>query len=498
MCASPAVRRVSTLAWLLPLVALAACTSGGGGGGGAPGAVFDVQAVSSLDAATHEAFFTLGPEASAPSSAADALIEAGPPRVARAVFRAVPEGRFRVEFVGYRALTFVAPNPVSFPATALCMSEAGAATVDVARGPAPSVSIAPAPVSGERLGIDRRVLESAYTASPDDPTFGSPNGRAIAHLFLDAWAPGAVVQLSTEAAALGLFAALPDTSSGSWPAPAAWHRDVTVTTDVNGDGHAVAVVAPGAPSGHWQIVASATGEDAQVRGWVSAVRRTCTLAECDDGDPCTDDACGAGDACVHAPRGDGAHCADDAICLATVCTPGLRIGAIEQTGWASTEGGFNRNHAELRVGDDGRGETAEYQLYAGLTFPLADIPEDVQGLRAEMHVYQVRVDGDAPYGALQHELVAELVRYTNMWEADEATALASQTPVSATRDLGWRFANVTGAVTNERGVGSPTVQLRVRFVPAMADEDAAIDWTVLASDNEPDVALRPHLVVWWD
>jgi hypothetical protein len=175
------------------------------------------------------------------------------------------------------------------------------------------------------------------------------------------------------------------------------------------------------------------------------------------------------------------------------------LDAIEPTGWASTEGGFNGNHSELRCGDDGRGGAGGYQLFPGVTFDLASLPAGTI-TRATLNIFQVRVDGDSPYGPVMQRVAAEHVRFTNMWEADEVPAIAGtigQRTVSATPDAGWRSVDVTEAVVFERAAAMTRVQFRLAFLPAAADGDTSIDWAVFASNNAPapNDDKRPTLVV---
>lgn len=224
-------------------------------------------------------------------------------------------------------------------------------------------------------------------------------------------------------------------------------------------------------------------------------------ALCDDGNACTVNHCEFAKGCQYPAVPDRTAC-PGGVCLAGLCDAGARLDAVEPTGWASTEGGFNSNHAELRCGDDGRGTGLDYQHFPGLTFDLSSVPAGATVARAVLNLHQVRVDGDAPYGPDQREVVAEHVRYVNMWEADEVAAISGtigQRVVSTGAAAGWRTADVTEAVAHELAASRTTVQLRLRFTPSAGNADGAIDWAIFASDDSPapDDGLRPYLSVWY-
>lgn len=186
------------------------------------------------------------------------------------------------------------------------------------------------------------------------------------------------------------------------------------------------------------------------------------------------------------------------VCPPGGCPPDLRIDAVAPTGWASTEGGFNSNHAELRCGDDGRGGLGGYWLEPGITFDLGAIPPDTPIASAVLHVWQVRVDGDSPFTPTMSTVVTEHVRFTNMWEVDEVSAISGtigQRVLSSTGDVGWREVDVTEVIEYELAALRSRAQFRLRFSPNEADGDTSIDWVVFASDNSVDVTLRPYLTI---
>ena len=120
--------------------------------------------------------------------------------------------------------------------------------------------------------------------------------------------------------------------------------------------------------------------------------------------------------------------------------------------------------------------------------------------RATLNVFQVRVDGDSPYGPVMQRVAVEHVRFTSMWEVDEVPAVAGtigQRTLSTTPDAGWRSVDVTEAVAFERAATRTRVQFRLGFVPAAADGDTSIDWAVFASNNAPapNEGQRPTLEV---
>jgi hypothetical protein len=463
--------------------------------------------VAALAVDTSEAVFVLGRDASFMPLGGKGEVAAGPPREAQMTFREVAEGDWLVEFLGHANLAFSSPNPSSFPSAALCLRDLGSTEFAVVSGRRSITHITAVPVSGgcQHVAVDRVTVNTGYQAVPDQKWYGSPDGSNIVTLFVDNWGADSAIEVDANTGAgsspFGLFSSIPDTALGeNWPDAASWNTGThTFTTDVNGDGFCKVVVKPGMGPTVREIAVRKGTETERVRIWVANQQPSaaCVPADCDDGNPCTNDQCVSG-SCQHNPFADGTPCKGDGICRAGACTAGVRFEAVNlTTGWASTEGTFNRNHAELRCGDDGRG----YQVFPGLTFDFSALPAGTPIYSAVMHLYQVRIDGDSPYSATMNEVVAEHVRYTNMWEADEVPAIdgtIGQRLVSSTSDLGWKMATVTEAVTYELNDGKSQVQVRLRFVPNMTDGDTSIDWAVFASDNvpAPNEYLRPYLILY--
>lgn len=454
------------------------------------------------------------------------------PSTASLSFRHVPEGSFDAEFIGYGTLVFAAPNPASFPATGLCMTEQGRAPLEVTSGLRRVTTITPAPQACARVAVDRPVALADYTPDPTLQWNGAPGGRNVITLLLDGWSAAPVeVRLETRPGSLGLglFAGLPTPPAVLWPAWPSWSQTLTLLPDANGDARCAVVARPGADPSTWEVTVSQGANrvplrvlvqgPAPLRGCapvcddgVSCTVDTCNTtlevceatpddAACDDANACTADRCDAATGCAHTAVADGTTCATG-VCLAGACIGGTRLEAIEPTGWASTEGSFNTNHSELRCGDDGRGGATPYEMFPGLTFDLSALPPGATVTRARLNVHHVRVDGDAPYGPALHEVVAEHVQYTNMWEADEVmpvTGTIGQRLLSTSGTVGWRVADITEAVIFERAASRTRVQVRLRFTPQMTDGDTAIDWAVFTSNNAlaPADVLRPFLEVWY-
>lgn len=418
---------------------------------------------------TEVALFALGPEPSFEPFGGTGEIAVGPPPSATWIARGVPEGPAFLELVGYAEASPLPPSPATFPSLLYCTSEAAARTLSVVSGLREALSLEAHAIAGcPHVALDRVWVTSAYVAQPTDRYNGGARGTNIAHLAIDDCGPGAALEIDVAASGgtppLGLFAALPDVARGErWPDAASWPvAPLVITADGSGDAQAFVVARPHADPQIWEVeVRGCAGATALARLWVSA-------EEADQG-------CASGG------------------CVVVTCP------AMAPTGWASSEGGFNSNHAELRCGDDGRG-TGGYQLFPGISFDLTSIPAGSVVDRAVMHVYQVRVDGDAPYGPLLQQVEVEQIRYANMWEADEVPAVMGtigRRPLSMDRTIGWRTAEVTEAVQTELAAGRTRVQLRLSFAPQMADGDAAIDWAVFASDDSPapNEGLRPWLEV---
>jgi hypothetical protein len=486
---------------------------------------------------TSEVIFAMGRTSSFEPLGGQGEIAAGPPREAQMTFREVAEGDWWVEFLGYASFTFTSPNPSGFPSSALCLQERGGTEFAVVSGRRAVARITAVPVTAacQHIAVDRAVAESDYQADASQQWYGSPDGANVITLFVDNWLPGSVIEVDvntgTSQAPFGLFGALPDTGSGgTWPDADSWNiNTLTLITDANGDALCGLVVKPGESPTVWEITVNNGIETASV--WVRVAgtqppvvdcvpancddgiactqdtcnqdTKTCSWvandAACDDSNPCTTDVCNLTTGCANTSLADDTVCGDGLLCLSGACVPGARFEAIDlTTGWASNEGTFNRNHAELRCGDDGRG----YQVYPGLSFDLSAWPTGTPIVSAVVHLYQVRIDGDSPYLlASMNEVVAEHVRYTNMWEADEVSAISEtigQRLVSSSSDLGWKTVMVTEAVTYELAAGMSQVQFRLLFVPAMSDGDAAIDWAVFASDNapSPNEYQRPYIMLY--
>lgn len=454
------------------------------------------------------------------------------PRVAAATFRLIPEGDWLADFSGYGRLHFATPNPSTFPAWGWCLTERASLLVPITSGKRNLLLADAVTAPCAHAAVSRYLLESDYTAAPNDPSFGAPDGGNLAWLYLDDQGAGAALEVTVDTSVtpspLGLFPTLPNTGAGqSWPAVSSWNGStVALTADGEGDARVALVVKPGAlPAAREVIVRNGAASQSY---WVHVVgggSNGCTAASCDDGLTCTTDRCNADGTCENLPNDsacsdgnvctidrclavtgctstvapDGTVCGADR-CVAGACVPGTPLDAVEPTGWASTEGGFNSNHSELRCGDDGRGGAGGYVLMPGLTFDLSSIPAAATIGSAELRVYQVRVDGNSPFTPLMREVVVEHVRFTNMWEVDEVTPISGtidQRRVSNLADVGWRETPVTEAVLRERQSGRTGVQFRLTFVPQGSDGDTDIDWVVFASNNTPTVSQRPQLMLWY-
>jgi hypothetical protein len=493
-----------------------------------------------LSTDTNTSLFALGRSRDFQPYGGEGVVEPGPPSFATVRFRDVPEGDHLVDFVGYAALTFAAPNPEAFPLSGHCVRDLADARVTVVSGGRNGVSMTATaePAGCAHTAVDRVIARSDYRGDADHPWFGSATGENIVTLYLDDWGTGAKIDLDVDTgnarAPFGLFPVLPDTAAGAlWPDPADWNvASLSLVADANGDALAYLVARPGAAAVLWETIATNTslGASARVFVWVSGERPGaggCSPPDCDDGIPCTidicnpetntcewiadDAACDDGDlctvdvcdppagGCTNSPRLDGTECAVGHVWDDGQCVPGMRLDPVDLlTGDCSNTGGGTTNFPQMRCGNSFFVGPFEVTHFPALTFDLSVLPPGATIQSAALHLLQEQVDGDGPYTGDLLEVVAEQVRFDVLFGCDQLVPIGGtigQRVVSTSAELGWRTADISEAVLGEVALGRDNVQLRLQFVPSMTDGDGDDDLARFASDNALDACRQPFVLV---
>jgi hypothetical protein len=201
-------------------------------------------------------------------------------------------------------------------------------------------AIAVVPEGVQLLGGDSRSLRDDYAPACGDPRTGFPD--AVYAFTLDA---PAVVTLRVGD---GVAAALLDACPEGADAPLACEPDAVRRWHVGGR-----VLVPGT---YYVIIEGPRWFDGpwpQAELWFEGL---CTVAHCDDGDPCTSDACEPENGACHAePVPDGGSCDDgdpctlSTTCEAGLCTHGAQDSCLDYSDWTddTCEPGVGCRHRPL-------------------------------------------------------------------------------------------------------------------------------------------------------
>lgn len=183
-------------------------------------------------------------------------VGSGTTRSASLLFSDIPEGDYRVDYVGYRQLsTYPSRPPAATPW--LCYWERGLRLVKVVSGyrVAADIEAAAVPDRCAFVAGDRAVVSPNYTADDRHPFYGSIDRENVLALLVFGGPVSANVTVKACdpvidpgcVAPFGVFTSLPDGRFTQWPVHtgSGWARSVTVQTSSTGEAMVFLVVKPG-------------------------------------------------------------------------------------------------------------------------------------------------------------------------------------------------------------------------------------------------------------
>lgn len=214
-----------------------------------------------LDDEVQLAYFTMGHGSADLPFGGKGMITAagsGTARSASIVFSDIPEGTYRVDYVGYHELpTFPARPSAATPWR--CYWDRATRLIQVVSGYRVAADLEPAAVTDRCafLGGDRYLVNPNYVADPRHPAYGSLDRENVLALMVFGGPASANVTVKTCdtvtdptcVAPFGVFTSLPDGVFTQWPAHtgSGWARSQTVQTSASGEARVFLVVKPGEP-----------------------------------------------------------------------------------------------------------------------------------------------------------------------------------------------------------------------------------------------------------